>query len=96
VISAGDSAMVEKPADPIRVFSEKDLAKEFEKAASMLAPAQDWSIRMSAMQRIEGIVAGGNEHFGNDLYVHFTILSDRFYIFCNFDEWLESNKLFRE
>jgi len=57
--SAGDSAMVEKPADPIRVFSEKDLAKEFEKAASMLAPAQDWSIRMSALQRIEGIVVGG-------------------------------------
>lgn len=49
----------EKPADPIRVFSERDLAKEFEKAASMLAPTQDWSIRMSAMRRIEGIVVGG-------------------------------------
>lgn len=59
VTLAGDSAMVEKPAEPIRVFSERDLAKEFEKAASMLALAQDWSIRMSAMQRIEGIVAGG-------------------------------------
>ena len=51
--------MVEKPAEPIRVFSERDLAKEFEKAASMLALTQDWSIRMSAMQRIEGIVVGG-------------------------------------
>lgn len=51
--------MVEKPAEPIRVFSERDLAKEFEKAANNLALAQDWSIRMSAMQRIEGIVAGG-------------------------------------
>lgn len=59
VTLAGDSAMVEKPAEPIRVFSERDLAKEFEKAASMLALAQDWSIRMSAMQRIEGIVSGG-------------------------------------
>ncbi|XP_024364725.1 CLIP-associated protein isoform X2 [Physcomitrium patens] len=49
----------EKPAEPIRIYNERDLAKEFEKATSMLAPAQDWSIRMSAMQRIEGIVAGG-------------------------------------
>ena len=51
--------MVENPAKIVRVFSEKELAKEFEKAKSMLSPAQDWSVRMSAMQRIEGIVAGG-------------------------------------
>ncbi|KAG0621726.1 hypothetical protein M758_3G044000 [Ceratodon purpureus] len=68
-VSEGDSAMVEKPAEPIRVFSERDLAKEFEKAAGMLALAQDWSIRMSAMQRIEGIVAGGATKYSGFLHL---------------------------
>lgn len=91
VISAGDSAMVEKPADPIRVFSEKDLAKEFEKAASMLAPAQDWSIRMSAMQRIEGIVAGGTCYWTlrKWLVCPFFYFDCKFNIFSEF-EWLKS------
>lgn len=43
----------------MRVFSEKELAKEIEKVASMLSPVQDWSVRMAGMQRVEGLVAGG-------------------------------------
>lgn len=53
----GDGA--EKPVEPIRVYSEKELTKELEKVTGMLAAEQDWSVRMAAMQRIEGLVAGG-------------------------------------
>lgn len=45
--------------EPIRVYSEKELTKELEKVTGMLAPEQDWSVRMAAMQRIEGLVCGG-------------------------------------
>jgi len=70
--------MIENPAKIIRFFSEKDLAKEFEKAKIMLLPAQDWSVRVSAMQRIAGIVAGGafNEAFGIALRSIFHFDSD--------------------
>lgn len=33
--------------------------KEFEKIASTLVPDKDWSMRIAAMQRIEGLVIGG-------------------------------------
>eukprot|EP00250_Pteridium_aquilinum_P029698 c39971_g1_i1 orf=592-5070(-) len=49
----------DKPVEPVRVYSEKELTKELEKVTGMLAPEQDWSVRMAAMQRIEGLVCGG-------------------------------------
>ncbi|KAH7387488.1 hypothetical protein KP509_16G025400 [Ceratopteris richardii] len=55
----GDTDGAEKPVDPIRVYSEKELTKEVEKVTAMLAPEQDWSVRITAMQRIEGLVGGG-------------------------------------
>lgn len=55
----GENDAGEKPVDPIRVYSDKELTKEVEKAAAMLTPEQDWSVRISAMQKIEGLVAGG-------------------------------------
>ncbi|CAM6093819.1 unnamed protein product [Calypogeia fissa] len=60
----GDSDAGEKPVDPIRVYSDKDLTKEIEKAAGLLTPEQDWSVRITAMQRIEGLVAGGASEYG--------------------------------
>ncbi|CAM6027387.1 unnamed protein product, partial [Sphagnum balticum] len=58
-LSLGDNDMVEKPVDPVRVYSERELTKEFEKVAGMLTAEQDWAIRMAAMQRVEGLVFGG-------------------------------------
>ncbi|MCO5575783.1 hypothetical protein L7F22_029588 [Adiantum nelumboides] len=55
----GESEGAEKPVEPVRVYSEKELTKELEKVAGMLAAEQDWSVRIAAMQRIEGLVAGG-------------------------------------
>ncbi|XP_006647520.1 CLIP-associated protein-like [Oryza brachyantha] len=55
----GDSDITEKPVDPIRVHSEKELLREIEKIASALDPEKDWSIRIAAMQRIEALVYGG-------------------------------------
>ncbi|MCD7470841.1 hypothetical protein HAX54_011004 [Datura stramonium] len=55
----GDADITEKPVEPIKVYSEKELAREFEKIASTLVPEKDWSIRISAMQRIEALVIGG-------------------------------------
>lgn len=49
----------EKSVDPIKVFSERELTKEFEKIASLLKAEQDWSVRMAAMQKLEGIIVGG-------------------------------------
>ncbi|CAN6554166.1 unnamed protein product [Malus baccata var. baccata] len=49
----------EKSVDPIKVYSEKELIREIEKIASTLVPEKDWSIRIAAMQRIEGLVYGG-------------------------------------
>ncbi|PRQ25613.1 putative CLASP domain, TOG domain-containing protein [Rosa chinensis] len=48
-----------KSVDPIKVYSEKELIREVEKIASTLVPEKDWSIRIAAMQRIEGLVYGG-------------------------------------
>uniref|UniRef100_A0A0E0NHT7 TOG domain-containing protein n=2 Tax=Oryza rufipogon TaxID=4529 RepID=A0A0E0NHT7_ORYRU len=54
-----DSDITEKPVEPIRVHSEKELLREMEKIASALDPEKDWSIRIAAMQRIEALVYGG-------------------------------------
>uniref|UniRef100_A0A5B7AGT6 Putative CLIP-associated protein isoform X1 n=1 Tax=Davidia involucrata TaxID=16924 RepID=A0A5B7AGT6_DAVIN len=55
----GDTDVTEKPVDPIKVYSEKELIREFEKISSTLVPDKDWSIRIGAMQRVEGLVIGG-------------------------------------
>lgn len=56
---SGDADITEKPIEPIKVYSEKELIREFEKIASTLVPEKDWSMRISAMRRVEGLVAGG-------------------------------------
>ncbi|OVA02233.1 HEAT [Macleaya cordata] len=58
-LSGGESDVTEKPVDPIKVYSEKELIREFEKIASTLVPEKDWSVRIAAMQRVEGLVFGG-------------------------------------
>lgn len=55
----GDGDVTEKPVEPVKVYSEKELIREFEKIASTLVPEKDWSHRIAAMQRIEGLVIGG-------------------------------------
>ncbi|MED6132989.1 hypothetical protein PIB30_024066 [Stylosanthes scabra] len=55
----GEGDITEKPIDPIKVYSEKELIREIEKIASTLVPEKDWSIRIAAMQRVEGLVLGG-------------------------------------
>ncbi|XP_058094985.1 CLIP-associated protein-like [Magnolia sinica] len=57
--SGGESDAAEKSVDPIKVYSEKELIREFEKIASTLVPEKDWSVRIAAMQRVEGLVFGG-------------------------------------
>ncbi|RDY05703.1 CLIP-associated protein [Mucuna pruriens] len=55
----GEGDVTEKPIDPVKVYSDKELIREIEKIASTLAPEKDWSIRIAAMQRVEGLVLGG-------------------------------------
>ncbi|XP_062226123.1 CLIP-associated protein-like [Phragmites australis] len=55
----GDTDMTEKPVEPVKVHSEKELLREFEKIAATLVPEKDWSFRTAAMQRIEALVYGG-------------------------------------
>ncbi|KAK1290925.1 CLIP-associated protein [Acorus calamus] len=55
----GDNDIIEKPIDPIKVYSEKELIREFEKISATLVPEKDWSVRIAAMQRVEGLVFGG-------------------------------------
>ncbi|GKV43051.1 hypothetical protein SLEP1_g50392 [Rubroshorea leprosula] len=55
----GESDIAEKPVEPIKLYSEKELVREIEKIASTLIPAKDWSVRIAAMQRVEGLVSGG-------------------------------------
>lgn len=55
----GDNDLTEKPVEPIKVYSDKELIREFEKVASILVPEKDWSIRIAAMQRVEGLIYGG-------------------------------------
>ncbi|KAL3850037.1 hypothetical protein ACJIZ3_011919 [Penstemon smallii] len=54
-----DGDVTEKAVEPIKVYSEKELIREFEKIASTLVPEKDWSIRIAAMQRVEALVIGG-------------------------------------
>ncbi|EEE61304.1 hypothetical protein OsJ_15396 [Oryza sativa Japonica Group] len=54
-----DTDITEKPVEPVRVHSEKELLREFEKIAATLVPEKDWSVRIAAMQRIEALVYGG-------------------------------------
>ncbi|KAM7265218.1 hypothetical protein ACFE04_002901 [Oxalis oulophora] len=58
-IFGGEGDVTEKPIEPIKVYSEKELIREFEKIASTLVPEKDWSMRIAAMQRLEGLVHGG-------------------------------------
>lgn len=55
----GDSDLTEKPVEPIKVYSEKELIREFEKISLTLVPEKDWSVRIGAMQRVEALVIGG-------------------------------------
>ncbi|KAK7279461.1 hypothetical protein RJT34_24514 [Clitoria ternatea] len=55
----GEGDDTEKAIERIKVYSEKELTREIEKIASTLVPEKDWSIRIAAMQRIEGLVLGG-------------------------------------
>ncbi|XP_020591401.1 CLIP-associated protein-like isoform X2 [Phalaenopsis equestris] len=55
----GEADITEKPVEPIKLYSEKELIREIEKIASNLVPDKDWSLRISSMQRIEGLVYGG-------------------------------------
>ena len=55
----GDIDITEKPVEPIKVHSEKELLREFEKIAATLVPEKDWSLRIAAIQRIEALVYGG-------------------------------------
>lgn len=57
--TTGEADVTEKPVDPIKVYSEKELIREIEKIASALVPEKDWSFRIAAMQRVEGLVFGG-------------------------------------
>ncbi|XP_044492226.1 CLIP-associated protein [Mangifera indica] len=59
----GGEDITEKPLEPIKVYSEKELIREFEKVASTLVPEKDWSIRIAAMQRVEGLVLGGATNY---------------------------------
>ena len=58
-VHAAETDATEKSVDPIKVYTEKELIREIEKIASTLVPEKDWSIRIAAMQRIEGLVYGG-------------------------------------
>ena len=62
---AAENDVTEKPIEPIKVYSEKELIREFEKIAATLVPEKDWSIRIAAMQRVEGLVLGGNPSFSS-------------------------------
>ncbi|RCV34450.1 hypothetical protein SETIT_7G160500v2 [Setaria italica] len=55
----GDTDITEKAVEPVKVHSEKELLREFEKIAATLVPEKDWSLRIAAMQRIEALVYGG-------------------------------------
>ncbi|KAK7336949.1 hypothetical protein VNO77_17503 [Canavalia gladiata] len=59
----GEGDVTEKPIDPVKVYSDKELIREIEKIASTLVPEKDWSIRIAAMQRVEGLVLGGGADY---------------------------------
>ncbi|WOL09933.1 CLIP-associated protein [Canna indica] len=57
--SSGEIDATENPVAPIKVYSEKELIKEIEKISFTLVPEKDWSLRIAAMQRVEGLMFGG-------------------------------------
>ncbi|KAJ8616826.1 hypothetical protein MRB53_036198 [Persea americana] len=59
----GESDVTEKPVEPVKVFSEKELIREIDNIACTLVPEKDWSVRIAAMQRAEGLVLGGATDF---------------------------------
>ncbi|CAL9133696.1 unnamed protein product [Musa acuminata var. zebrina] len=61
--SSGEIDATEKLVAPIKVYSEKELNKEMERIASTLVPDKDWSLRIAAMQRVEGLVFGGTADY---------------------------------
>ncbi|CAN6460516.1 unnamed protein product [Victoria cruziana] len=63
----GENDVTEKSIEPVKVFSEKELIREIEKIAATLVPEQDWSVRISAMQRLEGLVLGGAADYASFL-----------------------------
>lgn len=60
LLNVGDKDITEKLVDPVKVYSEKELVREVEKVVATLVPERDWSIRIAAMQRLEGLVFGGS------------------------------------
>ncbi|XP_078427721.1 CLIP-associated protein [Wolffia australiana] len=60
---SGEADSAENPVDPISVHSDRELVREIEKISLSLVPDKDWSIRIAAMQRIEGLVLGGAVDF---------------------------------
>ncbi|KAM7271620.1 hypothetical protein ACFE04_030834 [Oxalis oulophora] len=55
----GEGDISDKAIEPIKVYSEKELIREFEKIALTLVPEKDWSLRITAMQRLEALICGG-------------------------------------
>ncbi|KAK9733851.1 hypothetical protein RND81_04G096800 [Saponaria officinalis] len=55
----GDGDVTDVPAEPVKVYSDKELVREIEKIAATLVPEKDWSLRIGALQRVEGLVLGG-------------------------------------
>lgn len=68
----GESDVTDKLIEPVRVFSEKELIREIEKIASTLVPEKDWSVRIAAMQRVEGLILGGSFQ----LILYFSVHTD--------------------
>uniref|UniRef100_A0A1D1ZFN9 CLIP-associating protein 1-B n=1 Tax=Anthurium amnicola TaxID=1678845 RepID=A0A1D1ZFN9_9ARAE len=62
-VFGGESDVSENPVEPIKVHTDRELIREFEKISSTLVPEKDWSVRIAAMQRIEGLVSGGATDF---------------------------------
>lgn len=60
LLNVGDKDITEKLVDPVKVYSEKELVREVEKVVATLVPEKDWSVRIAAMQRFEGLVFGGS------------------------------------
>ncbi|XVE81470.1 hypothetical protein DITRI_Ditri15bG0066700 [Diplodiscus trichospermus] len=58
-VPGGEIDLTDKPVVPVTLYSEKELIREMEKIASMLAVESDWSVRIAAMQQVEALVIGG-------------------------------------
>jgi hypothetical protein len=58
------------------VYSEKEFIREIEKISSTLVPEKDWSVRIAALQKIEGLVLGGwcfpSSFYFSGVYVIYT------------------------